>query len=79
MHRTQRNSAVFATVLTELYSSVSIIYPQHTFARADNQQKYLEISLEKYHQGSRHSRLTFVYKDLYQIKSEDINLHLVDN
>ena len=82
MHRTQRNLTVFAIILMELYSSLSIIYPQQAFAPEDNQQKCSKILLEKYgvpHHGSLHSQLWFVYKDLCQIKFEDIDLHLVDN
>ena len=69
---------VFAIILTEPYSSSSTIYPQQAFAPEDNQQKYSEISQGKYH-GSRHSPLSFVYKDLYLIVFEGNDLHLVDN
>ena len=57
MHKTQRSLTVFATILTELYSSLSTIYAKHAFAPEDNQQKYSEILQEKYHHGSQHSRL----------------------
>ena len=60
-----------------MHNLCTIFHP-HAFAPDDNQQKYLEISQEKYH-GSQHSPLSFVYKDLYLIVSEDIDLHVVDN
>ena len=78
MHTILKNSTEFAITLKELYSNSSTIYHQHAFAPEDNQQKYSEISQEKYH-GSRHSQLSFVYKDLCQIVFEGIYLHLVDN
>ena len=79
MHRTLCSLSVFATILMELCSSSSTIYHPHAFVPENNQQKYLEISQGKYHYGSQHSPLSFVYKDLYMIVSEDIDLHWVDN
>ena len=76
MHRTQHSLTVFATILMELYSSLSIIYPQHAFAPEDNQQIYLESRRKSIIMApGTHNYSLFIKIKLCQIVSEDIDLH----